>query len=77
MGSLGYEVDQQDDTQLTFARGDVAGDFSVELAQTKIVFALPFSEVQPVLIKYGFFAAFDTGDLWRLAKQVEEVLARE
>lgn len=57
----------------SFERGSVLGDFSIDWVKLRI------SEMEGspgrLLIAYGGPALFDTGDLWKFAREIERILA--
>ncbi len=70
LSPLGFRLERSSDDSATFKRGSVMGDISVKLSKVQLVFPLPLQGKVDVLVRYGFVAAFDTGDLWVLAGDV-------
>lgn len=72
--SFGFRLEQENRKLLKFSRGHPKGDFSIELAHVNLNLFLPLSEPTNATMQYGWFCAFDTGDLWQLTQQVKNAL---
>lgn len=75
MSELGFRRTARDDAKIQFARGSLVGDFSVSIMNITLTFSLPIESPTTVLVEYGAFAAFDTGDLWKFATELRNNLA--
>ncbi len=77
LGHLGFQVENQTDEVISFAAGSVIGDFKREPLKIRLTFSLPLMAETPLLVEYGGFAAFDTGDLWKIATEFQQILQGE
>ena len=70
----GFALETRDAGTLTFARGNVLGDFSVKAAKVRLTFETPPADPKaPAHVRAEYavaLPAFDTGDLARLLKDV-------
>lgn len=73
MAQKGFRPVAHESGRKYFERGSVLGDFSIKWAKLRI------SEMESspyrLSIAYGGAALFDTGDLWKFAKEIERILS--
>lgn len=72
---MGFRPARQDDHGAVFTRGSVLGDFSIKVAKLNLRFEWPLKPITRVVIGYGVFAAFDTGDLWKFSTELKTRLS--
>lgn len=75
----GFHLHRHEDTQFVFTRGSVLGEFSIKWVRLNIFVVAPVSN--PVTLEIEYAAAFgtllDTGDLWRLCREIKETIEDE
>ena len=69
--NFGFRVDKRTENVLRFTRRSALGDFSIKIAKVNLTFAMPLTADTEVLVEYGSFAAFDTGDLWTFTSELK------
>jgi len=73
LGEYGFGQAEVTDTEATFSRGSVVGDFSIKLAKVVLVFELPLVPTVKMEARLGGFApVFDTGDLWEFVSELKQ-----
>lgn len=65
---------ETDAGSLRFQRGLKYGDFSAKVAQIKVEFLRPIEAKGQFRIYYGWVSFFDTGDLWKVAEDLQSRL---
>jgi hypothetical protein len=73
--SQGFQLEKWTREKVYFTRGKDWGDFSIKISKVSVEFALPLAPQSAVVIGYGKFALFDTGDLWEAANRIKSELA--
>lgn len=71
LANLGFEETDPGNNETAFRRGMERGDFSIKLALIFVRFPQNADGPPHFVIEYGWFAWFDTGDLWRLARDIK------
>lgn len=71
---LGFRLEYQETGFARFTRGSKYGDFSTKIMKIDLTFSTPIKQETDVIVEYGEFAAFDTGDLWKLTTEVKQHL---
>lgn len=73
MEQQGFRNVDHESGKKQFERGSVFGDLSLKWAKVKV----SESDDYPgcLLIEYGTVCLFDTGDLWKFSKEIEELMA--
>ena len=71
---LGFRLESQEASYARFTRGSKYGDFSTKIMKIDLTFSTPIKQETDMLVEYGEFAAFDTGDLWKLTNEVKQHL---
>ncbi len=73
MKEKGFTVVESGTGQRTFERGHILGDFSIEWVKVRIRELGKGSN--QLMIEYPGPALFDTGDLWKMAKELQRLLS--
>ncbi len=70
----GFRESRSSSSELRFERGSALGDISIKIAKLLAAVKIPASGPLEMSVEYGvvFGAAFDTGDLWKFCRELEE-----
>jgi len=74
LSSLDFKLEQTTESEIRLVRGSVLGDFSLKIAKVRVSAPLPLLSATRIRVEYGSFAAFDTGDLWKFCRELQEKL---
>ena len=72
LSGLDFKLEESPDSEIRFTRGSVLGDFSFKIAKVRVSVLLPLLSETQLRVEYGAFAAFDTGDLWKFCRELQE-----
>ena len=75
LSKLGFNLSGQNEFWITYSRGHILADFSVDVAKVNIKVTQPISNPISIIVEYGWVAAFDTGDLWTFTTELKRKLS--
>ena len=67
---FGFKLVKDSPSELVFSRGSALGDFSIKIVKVNLKFGKPLTNETKLIIEYGSFALFDTGDLWKFSEDL-------
>jgi hypothetical protein len=74
LADFGFKMSGAKNGIIYFHRGQILGDFSVNLMKVKLGIKDPKKEVSELTLEAKWVAAFDTGDFWSFTTQLANKL---
>ena len=74
LGQIGFEINYWTKKAIHFKRGKSWGDFSLKVIRINVSIPTPLTENSTMLVEVADVCLFDTGDLWLLTNELDELL---